>query len=106
VDSSFLARDQTLILWSQNTDSKTLDHQRTPNSRDYQLVRTPTKEDTCVKDLTSTTASGTPCAGCFIQTASKNKYRLNHQDAGLPPHSVLPIRGMTTEKPQHKSHPI
>ena len=106
MDSLFLARDQTLILWSQNTDSKTLDHQRTPNSRECQLVRTPTKEATCVKDQHQQ-----PLLEHHVQDASskqqaKDKYRLNHQDAGLPPHSVLPIRGMTTKKPQHKSHPI
>ena len=43
VESSFLTRDQALSLWSGNTDSKTLDYQRT-NSRGYEIVRTPTKE--------------------------------------------------------------
>ena len=38
-------RDQALSLWSGSTDSKTLDYQRT-NPREYQIVRTHTKETT------------------------------------------------------------
>ena len=38
-------RDQALSLWSGSTDSKTLDHQST-NPREYQIVRTHTKETT------------------------------------------------------------
>ena len=45
VESSFLIRDRTLSLWIGNTDSKTLDYQRT-NSREYQTVRTHTKKST------------------------------------------------------------
>ena len=41
----FLARDQALSFWSGSTDSKTLDYQRT-NTREYQIVRTHTKETT------------------------------------------------------------
>ena len=37
--------DQVLSLWSGSTDSKTLDYQRT-NPREYQIVRTHTKEVT------------------------------------------------------------
>ena len=40
-----LERDQALSFWSGNTDSKTLDYQRT-NTREYQIVRTHTKETT------------------------------------------------------------
>ena len=40
-----LERDQALSLWSGSTDSKTLDYQRT-NHREYQIVRTHTKETT------------------------------------------------------------
>ena len=32
-----------------------------------------------------------PCAGWFIQT-TKEKYKPNHQQTGLPPHTALPIR--------------
>ena len=43
VESSFLTRDQALSLRSGNTDSKALDYPRT-NPREYQIVRTHTKE--------------------------------------------------------------
>ena len=45
VESLFLTRDQALSLWSGSTDSKTLDYQRV-NPKEYQTVRTPTKEIT------------------------------------------------------------
>ena len=47
-----LSRDQALSLCSGSTDSKTLDYQRT-NPRGYQIVRTHTKETTCIQDLAS-----------------------------------------------------
>jgi len=40
---------------------------------------------------------------------TKQKYKPNHQQTGLAPHSALPFRGKTskpTKKSQHKSHPI
>ena len=52
MESSFLTRDQALSLWSGSTDPKTLDDQRT-NLRGYQIVRTHTKETTCIQDLAS-----------------------------------------------------
>ena len=45
VKSLFLTRDQTLSLLSGSADSKTLDYWRT-SPRDYQIVRTHTKETT------------------------------------------------------------
>ena len=45
VECLFLTRDQAPSLWSRSTDSKTLDSQRT-NPREYQAVRTHTKETT------------------------------------------------------------
>ena len=45
-------RDQALSLWSGSNDSKTLDNQRT-NTREYQIVKTPTKETTSKQDLAS-----------------------------------------------------
>ena len=41
--SSFLTRNQALSLWSGSTHSKNLDYQRI-NPREYQIVRTHTKE--------------------------------------------------------------
>jgi len=39
---------------------------------------------------------------------TKQKYKPNHQQTGLPPYLALPIRGKTNKqtKTQHKSHPI
>ena len=48
----FLTIDQALSLWSGSTDSKTLDYQRT-NPREYQVVRTHTKETTGIQDPAS-----------------------------------------------------
>ena len=45
-------RDQTLSLWRWSTDSKTLDYQRT-NPKEYQIVRTHTKEITWIQDMAS-----------------------------------------------------
>ena len=53
MESSFLARDQALSLWTGSTDSKTLNYQTTPNLMDYQIVRTPTKAITCIQDSAS-----------------------------------------------------
>ena len=44
--------DQALSLWSGNTDSKTLDYQRT-NPKEYQVVWTHTKETTWIQDPAS-----------------------------------------------------
>ena len=41
-----------------------------------------------------------PCAGGSAkQQQTKQKYKPNHQQTGLPPHSALPIRGKTNKKP-------
>jgi len=53
VESPCPARDQALSLQSGSADSKTLHYQRTPNPREYQIVRTPTKATTCVQDQSS-----------------------------------------------------
>ena len=58
VESSFLTRDQALSLWSGSTDSKTWDYQRT-NPREYQIVRTQTKETTWIQDPASPNTSNT-----------------------------------------------
>ena len=56
------------------------------------------------------TTSSTLCRMPHLnnKNTTKQKYKPNHQQTGLPPHSTLPIRGKTTKqtKPQHKSHPI
>ena len=52
VDQCSCPGDQALSLWSGSTASKTLDYQRT-NPREYQIVRTHTKETTWIQDLAS-----------------------------------------------------
>ena len=62
MESSFLTRDQTLILWSGSSDSKTLDYQRT-NPREYQIMRTqrkPLEYKTQHHPTTSSTLCRTP----------------------------------------------
>jgi len=66
---------------------------------EYQIVRTHK-----VNHLnTRPGITQTPVAPC----ATKQKYKSNHQQTGLPPHSALPIRGKANKqtKTQHKSHP-
>ena len=65
------SRDQALSLWSGNIDSKTLDYQRT-NPREYQIVRTHTKETTWIKTQYHPTTSST-FAGHLISARNKTK---------------------------------
>ena len=44
--------DQTLSFWNGNIDFKTLDYEWT-NPKEYQIVRTHTKETTWIQDLAS-----------------------------------------------------
>ena len=99
MESSFLTRDQALSLWIRSTDSKTLDYQRS-NPREYQIVRTHTKETTVVQDPASPNHQQHP-----VQDASsrKQKYKPNHQQTGVPPHSALPIRGKTNKQKLSKN---
>ena len=60
VESLLLTKGQALKIWSGNTNSKTLDYQRT-NPWKYQIIRTPTKETTCIQDLASQTTSNNLC---------------------------------------------
>ena len=52
VESLFQTRDQALSLWNGSTGSKTREYQRT-NPREYQIVRTHTKETTGIQDPAS-----------------------------------------------------
>ena len=93
MESLFLTRDQALSLWRGSTDSKTLDYQRT-NPRGYQIVRIHTKETTGIQD---TTSPNHPVQDASSKQQTKQKYKPNHQQTGLPPHSALPIRGKTNK---------
>ena len=101
------AQEQAQSLWSGSTDSKTLDYQRT-NPREYQIVRTHTVETTWIQDLASPNHQECPVQDTSSKQQTKQKYKPNHQQTGLPAHSALPIIGKTNKqtKTQHKSHPI
>ena len=43
------------------------------------------------------TTSRTLCRCLSQTTTNKQKYKPNHQQTGLPPHSALPIRGKTKQ---------
>ena len=87
-------RDQALSLWSGSTDSKTLDYQRS-NPREQQIVRTHTKKTTRIQDLESPNHQQHPVQDASSKQQTKQKYKPNHQQTALPPHSALPIRGKT-----------
>ena len=95
-------RDQALSLWSGSTDSKTLEYQRiTP--REFQIVRIHTKETTWIQDPASPNHQEHPVQ----DTSSKQqKYKPNHQQTGLPPHSALLIRGKTNNQTNKNSAQI
>ena len=65
--------------------------------RETQIVRTHIKETTRIQDPASSNHQYHP-----VQDASskqtKQKYKPNHQQTGLPPHSALPIRGKTNKQ--------
>ena len=74
----------------------------------HQIVRTQTKETTWIQDLASNNHQLHLVQHASFKEQAKQKYKPNHQQTGLPPHSALPIRGKTNKqtKTQHKSHPL
>ena len=96
MESSFLTRDQALNLWSGSTDSKTLDYQRT-DPREYQIVRTHTKETTGIQDPASPNHQEHPVQDASSKQQTKQKYKPNHQQTGLLLYSALPIKGKTNK---------
>ena len=105
MESSFLTIDQVLSLWSGSTDSKTPDYQRT-NPREYQIVRTHTREITGLQDLASPNHQYHPVQDASSKQQTKQKYKPNHQQTGLPPHSALRIRGKTNKQRNKNSAQI
>ena len=89
-------RDQALSLWTGSADSKTLDYQRT-NPKEYQILRTHTKEIAPIQDLASLKHQYYPMQDASSKQQIKPKYKPNHQQTGLPPQSALPIRGKTNK---------
>ena len=96
MEYSFLTRGRALRLWTGSTDSKTLSYQRT-SPGECQIVRTHTKETTGIQDLASPNHQQHPVQEASSKQQTKQKYKPNHQQTGLPPHSALPIRGKTSK---------
>ena len=96
VESSFLTRDQALSLSSGSTDSKSLGYQRT-DPRECQIVRSHTKGTAGIQDPASPNHQQHPVQDTSSKQQTKQKYKPNHQQTGLPPHSALPIRGKTNK---------
>ena len=65
---------------------------RRNNPSGYQMVRTHTKETTVKKTQRHPTTNSTLCR------MPQTKYKPNHQQTGLPPHSVFPIRGKANKQ--------
>ena len=97
MESSFLIRDQAPSFWSGSTDSKTLDYQRT-NPREYQIVRTHTKE-TWQNPTTSSSLCRTP----HLNNKQTKKYKPNHQQTGLAPHSAWPSEEKQASKQKNSA---
>ena len=104
MESSFLIRDQALSLWSGIIDSKALDYQRT-NPKEYQTVRTHTKETTWIPPPEA------PCAGASSKQQTKQRYKpiSSRQDCLLtqpcPSEKNKQANSNNTKKPQHKISP-
>jgi len=62
-------------------------------------VRIHTKETIQIQDPASPNPSSTMCR-CLSKQQTKQKYKPNHQQTGLPPHSPLPIRVKTNNQKQ------
>ena len=61
MESLLLAQAQALSLWIGSADSKTLDYQRTPNPKEYQIERILTKATTSIQDPASPNCSSILC---------------------------------------------
>ena len=95
--SELVWSNQALSLWSGSTDSKILDYQRT-NPREYQIVRTHTKETTWIQDPASSNHS-TPCKTPHLNNKqNKNKNLItSRQDYQLT--QPCPSEEKQTKKP-------
>ena len=72
MQSALLIRDQALSLWSGSTDSNTLDYQRT-NPKEYQIVRTHTKEASGIQDPASPNHQQHPVQDASSKQQTKQK---------------------------------
>lgn len=73
----FLANDPALNIWSGSTDYKTLYNRRTPNLREYQLLRTHSRKlnhlNTRPRITQPPIRTTQPSVGHLIQTANRTK---------------------------------
>ena len=105
MESSLLTRDQALSLWSGSINSKTIDCQST-NRREYHIVRTHTRETTVIQALASPNYQKHPVQDASSKQQTKQKYKPNHQQTGLPPHSASPSEEKQTSKQRNKNSQI
>ena len=89
--------DQALSLWRGSPGSKTLDYQRT-NPMKYQIMRNHTNETTWIQEPASPNHQQHSVKDASSKQQTKQKYKSNHQQTGLPTHSALPIRGKTSKQ--------
>ena len=71
--------EQRSSLWSRSTDSKTLDYQRT-TSKQYQIVRTHTKETTWIQDPASPNHQYLSVQDASYKQKTKQKYKNTSAD--------------------------
>ena len=76
------------------------------NPREYQIVRIHTKEPTWIQDPASPNHQQHPVQDTSSKQQTKQKYKPNHQQTGLPPHSALLIRGKTNNQTNKNSAQI
>ena len=118
MESWFLNTAQTLSLCSGSTDSKTLDYQRT-NPREYQIVRTHTKETTWIQDQASPnphlknktkiqTQSSADSITTSLSLAHQRKKKLAHRNSALisPYKKLIQTTGLTLEGRNQKEERI
>ena len=67
-------KDKTLNLWSEIIDSKTLDYHRT-NPREYQILRTHTKETTWIQDPASPNHQKHPVQDASSKQQTRLKFK-------------------------------
>ena len=100
------SRDQALSLWSGSTDSKTPDYQ-TADPREYQMVRTHTKETTWIQDPASPNHPVHDASS--KQQTNKMKIQTQSSVDRITTSLSLPHQRkdkQTQTKTQHKSHLI
>ena len=88
-----------IATWSGITESRTLDCQRTPNTRVYSHMKTPMKASTYIQDLASPNCRQHPVQDSSLKQWARQKHKPKHQQTWLqqrtqniPPHAALHIQ--------------